>query len=67
MAENETSGVLQNDSPTARVPGAAPGDSFRFDMPRPTTPDSSKRSSLQVLITLIRKKPYHSNPMPPRE
>ncbi len=66
--ERETSGSPQNDSPAAKVPGAAPGGPVRLDASQPTTSrDSSKRNALELLLAVIRKKPNQPNPSPPRE
>ena len=66
--ERETSGAPQNDSPTAKVSGAAPGGPSRLDATRPATAtDPTKHAELQLLITFIRKKSDQPNPSAPSE
>ena len=68
MVERETSRVPQSYSRAPREPGTVPEGSSRSDMTQSaTTPDLPKRSALQLLIILIRKKPGQPNPSPPSE
>ena len=68
MSEREISGTPQSNSPTSKVPGAAPGGPFRLDMTRPiSTPVSPHYYTLQLLITLIKKKSDQPNSSPPNE